>query len=239
LGLQIASAESHRADGDTVGALKMYRELDAATKADERTATFVRDRLATVEMEQRLKTGEWVDFLPAGTNSPGWAVQYGKCLKAEVGALDIQSGQTGHSIVSRAQVGPNFEVRGSFEVVQTSTKSFQAGLDMGMPQFGYLGWYGFRMKRNADEGDVVAFAQGWSTTQLVKPVTLNSDTNSFTFRFQGGLVSATVNGQTIFKNAKPPYNDKVPKKECLLGLGAYNDANETVIRYRNVQVRKL
>jgi hypothetical protein len=27
--------------------------------------------------------------------------------------------------------------------------------------------------------------------------------------------------------------------DCMVGLGAYSDANETVIRYRNVKLRRL
>ncbi len=110
---------------------------------------------------------------------------------------------------------------------------------MGLPQFGYLGWYGFRIKRNRDEGDVASFAAGWSTRQISKPVTLNSETNTFYLRFQNGLVSATVNDEPIIKDIKLPEIPGVPTNEMLVGLGAYNDTNDTVIRYRNVQIRSL
>ena len=72
---QIDTAESRRDHGDLAGALQLYRELSAATNTDERTKAFIRDRLVTVNMEQRLKTGEWVDFLPSGGDLTGWTVE--------------------------------------------------------------------------------------------------------------------------------------------------------------------
>lgn len=236
---QIAAAESRRDGGDFAGALQLYTELSAATNTDERTQAFLRDRLTTVGLEQRLKSGEWIDFLPSGENLPGWTVERGKCSALPDGALEVQSDQAGHIIFSRARVGTDFEVRGAFEIVQSSTEAFQAGLVVGIPQFGSSGWCGFRMKRNADEGDVVSFAESWSTRQLRTPVTLNKGTNTFLFRFQHGLVSATVNDKEVFKSVKPPEHTGLPRTESHVGLGAYNDTNTTVIRYRNVQIRKL
>jgi hypothetical protein len=239
VGQQIDEAEKHFQNGSVGTALRLYTDLNAATNTDERTRAFIRDRLATLELAQHFQTGEWIGFLPSGENLAGWTVERGKFTPQADGTLEVQSDEGGHIIYSRAPVGENFEVRGSFEVVRSSTKAFQAGLVMGMPQFESTAWYGFRVKRNADEGDVVAFAQGWSTRQLHVPLALNSETNSFYFRFHRGLVSATVNNKEIFKNAKPPATNAIPPTAMHLGLGAFNDANDTVIRYRDVQVRKL
>jgi hypothetical protein len=238
-GQQIDAAESRRDHGDFAGALQLYRELSTATNTDERTQAFIRDRLVTVGMEQRLKTGEWIDFLPTGENLTGWTVWRGKCAALPDGALEVQSDQTGHIIFPRARVGTDFEVRGTFEVVRSSTAAFEAGLVVGAPPFESSGWCSFRMKRNADEGDVASFAEGWSTRQLCTPVTLNNVTNTFYFRFQHGLVSSTVNDKEVFKNAEPPKYTSLPTSESHLGLGAFNAKNDTVIRYHNVQVRSI
>ena len=42
----------------------------------------------------------------------------------------------------------------------------------------------------------------------------------------------------MFDKVKPQDSIRVAPREILLGLGAYNDMNETVIRYRNVRVRR-
>ena len=130
-------------------------------------------------------------------------------------------------------------MRGQFEVVTSTTTAFQAGLVMGVPQYENNNWYGFRIKRNTDEGDLTSFSQHWSTRQLTAPVPLDSRTNTFDLRFHHGRVTATVDGQNVFHAVQTPPDIKVNTNEFLLGLGAFNDSNATVIRYRQVQVRKL
>lgn len=238
-GEQIGNAEARRTSGNIDAAQRLYTELATATNTDERTRAFIKDRLFTLETERRLKTGEWVDFLPVGEDLPGWHVERGRCKRLPDGALEVRSDEGGHLLYSRVRVGTDFEVRGTFEVVQSSSKAFQAGLVMGTPQYDFPCWYAFRMKRNADEGDVASFSHRWTTRQIRTPVALNSETNSFQFRFQNGLVSASVDDKRIFMEATPPEGTSIHTNEFLLGPGAFNDMNDTVIRYRNVQVRKL
>ena len=234
----ILAAESLSDDGDTAGALTQYQSLSHAANLDDRTRSFVRERVATLDLEKRLQTHEWVDFLPTDTNLTGWYVEMGHCTVNADGSLDVRSGESGHLLFARARIGPNFEVRGAFEVERSSTKSFQGGLVMGLPQYENYGWYGFRIKRNAFEGDVSSFSQNWTSKQVVAPVSLDDYTNTFDFRFQNGLVSASVNNQKVFDNVVPP-DANVATNEFLLGLGAVNDMNDTVIRYRGVQARVL
>jgi hypothetical protein len=153
--------------------------------------------------------------------------------------LEVQSDQNGHLIYSRVRMGTDFEVRGQFEVVSSTTKSFQAGLVMGIPQFETYNWYAFRMKRNTDEGDVASFSQHWTKRQVLAPTPLNSQVNTFDVSFQNGRISATVDGRQIFDNVAPPKDADVSTNEFYLGLGAFNDSNSTVIRYRQVQARRL
>jgi hypothetical protein len=110
---------------------------------------------------------------------------------------------------------------------------------MGLPQYENYNWYAFRVKRNSDEGDIASFSQHWTKRQIMSPVPLDSRTNSFDFRFQNGRVSATVDGREVFKDVPPPKDAYVTTNEFFLGLGAFNDSNSTVIRYRQIQVRRL
>lgn len=239
LGPQISVAESNRNNGEFGAALQIYSRLPTSTIAEERARLFVQDRMVTLELERRLQGGLWIDFLPADENFAGWHRGRGTFRRLRDGALEVQADQGGHIIYSRARVGMNFEVKGSFEVVRSSNDAFQAGLVMGIPEFDFRGWYAFRVKRNPDEGEVAAFSTHWAKSSADKPVTLNSDTNSFYFRFQGGKVSASVNGQDILNEIRPPKNSYIATNEFMVGFGAFNDMNDTVIRYRNVQIRKL
>jgi hypothetical protein len=239
LARQIEEAEARRDNGDIAGALQLYARLKTTTNADERTREFVQDRLATLGLEKCLRAGEWVDFMPPDTNFTGWCVARGKCKRLPDGTLEVQSDATGHMLYSRVPMGKDFEVKGQFEAVSSSTRAFQGGLVIGIPEPESWGWDGFRVKRNNDEGDLASFAQGWSKKQIYGPAKLNSNTNSFQFRFQAGKVSASVNGRDIFKEVNPPENGYFSTNEIYLGLGAFNDMNDTVIRYRHIQVHQL
>lgn len=109
---------------------------------------------------------------------------------------------------------------------------------MGLPQFESYGWNAFRIKRNADEGEISSFSQHWTSKQVASPVSLNSS-NSFYLRCRNGKITASVNDKQIFKEVIPPENSHLSGDEFFLGLGAFNDMNTTTIRYQSVQVKKL
>lgn len=238
-GAEISDAEALRDRGITQKALKEYSDLENAAGADARTKEFIQLRLRQLTAEQALHNGEWVDLLPASGNDPDWVFSFGNVRRLPDGALEVESGRKGHMLYSRMRAGANFEVRGQFENVRSSNQNFQAGVVMGVPDFNSYNWYGFRLKRHDEEGDVVCFAQGWSRNQIIQHVVLNEVTNSFDLIFQNRQVTASVNGVEIFHQAAPPVQLSVPDNSYLLGLGAFSDSDDNVIRYRNVQVRQL
>ena len=48
-----------------------------------------------------------------------------------------------------------------------------------------------------------------------------------------------MNGQEVLKLAKLRNDFTIPEGTFRIGLGAYNDSNNTIVRYRHVQVRQL
>jgi hypothetical protein len=238
LGKEISDAEASFSNGDISSAQKKETALDIAG-ADARTKEFIQLRLTQLAAEQRLHNGEWVDLLPASDHDPDWVFSFGKARRLPDGALEVESGPQGHMFYSRLRAGANFEVRGQFENVRSSNKNFQGGLVMGVPDFNSFNWYSFRIKRHDEEGDVVSFARNWSREQIVQHIVLNDVTNSFDFIFQNDQVTASVNGVEVFHQAAPPAAVSVPDNSYLIGLGAFSDSADSVIRYRNVQVRQL
>ncbi|HXR04208.1 MAG TPA: hypothetical protein VN836_05825 [Verrucomicrobiae bacterium] len=240
LGAKISAAESARNTGDFTFALKQYGALAAASGADARTREFVQLRLAQLAVAQRLRDGKWADWLPANDHDPNWVFSFGQARRLADGALEAESSLKGHMLFSTVPAGTNFEVRGRLEAVRSANTNFQAGLVMGMPDFNGVhdNWYGFRLKRNSDEGDVVSFSLGWSGEQVLQHVKLNDVTNSFDLIFKNGRVTAFVNGVEVFHQATPPDGVEVSDNGYLVGLGAF-DGNHTVVRYRDVQVRQL
>ena len=239
IGSRIDEAEKHYRLSHTEDALRAYSELRDAPNLDERTRQFISHRLASLALEQKLGKGEWINLLPKTTNEAGWVMARGtvKCLPD--GAVEVEANKFGHMLYCLARIGTNLEVKGEFEIVKSSSGAFQAGLVMGLPDPNDTDWYAFLMKYNDSEKQVVTLNQGWSSRRLSKSAELKSDRNNFSFRFQGGKVYTTLNGITTFSGVEPTREMQLRMNNYLLGLGAYNDMNETVIRYRGVQVKRL
>ena len=254
LGVKISAAESARAGGEVTNALKQYADLasgtatdartngfhlESAPTPDARTKEFIQRRLTQLAVEKRLQEGQWVDLLPVDDHDPDWVFSFGTAHRLADGALEVEFGPKGHMLFSKARTSGNFEVRGRFETVRSANKNFQAGLVMGVPNFDAYNWYGFRLKRHDEEGDVVSLGQGWSRRQIIQHVVLNDVTNSFDFILKDSRVTASVNGVEVFHQAALPATIEVPENSYQLGLGAFSDSADAVVRYRDVQVRQL
>lgn len=239
IGQQVGDAELQRNQGRHQLALAAYEKLSATAGIDDRTKRFIEHRLASLALEQKLAAGEWVDFLPAKQGDLNWIALRGAHRVLPDGSLEVTTTATGHMLFSRVPTGRDVEVRGEFEVISSTSKSFQAGLVLGMPSLNDQNWHAFRLKRNSREGDMVSFARQWSRRQVNRPLTLDDKSNSFLVRFQNGNVAVTVNGTPTLAEVKPPQAIVTYEGDFYVGVGAFNDMNETVIRYRNLQVRQL
>jgi hypothetical protein len=235
---QVKNAESKYSQGDLATPLKIYAELSASADADGLTREYSRCRLAALQQEALLAKGEWMDLMPTDEKDPNWVISVDKMRRLPDGALEIESGPKGHLLYSRTRVGTEFEVKGEFEMVRSSTSNFQAGVVMGLPDNLKSDWYSFRMKSNPSEGQLVSFSRTWGVTQLGYHVKFNEGTNSFRFCWQKGKVDIWLNGVQYMRQTAP-LSPVLIKDNCMLGLGAFNDSNDTVIRYRNVKVRRL
>lgn len=239
LGKKISMAEIEHNANEISAALKQYNDIKDSPDADERTREFIQCRLSELSDEDRLQKGEWISLLPTNDADPDWVFSFGKAHVLPDGAMEVESGSKGHMLFSRVRAGTDFEVRGEFEVVRSANKNFQGGVVMGVPDLNGYEWYGFRLKRHGEEGDSVCFAQGWSRNQIAQHIVLNDTTNTFDLIYQDGKITASVNGVSVFDHAAAPVELNVPNNSFMVGLGAFNDSPDTVIRYRNVQLKKF
>jgi hypothetical protein len=238
-GQGVRQAELAIADHRVADALQQYTQLIAATNLDNRSARFIQQRIARLQMEQQLASGQSVDFLPASDDDPNWTAARGTYVKMPDGSIEVKSGPTGSAIYCHTPVGQRFEVTGEFDVVQTSSGAFQAGLLIGWPNPDSSQYWGFRIKHNHDEGDVVEYARNWTLQGLKTAAAVKPDHNTFTYQFDNGVAAASINGEAVMRHQKKPGNILVRDDEFALGLGAYNDMNTTTIRYRNVKLLRL
>ena len=114
---------------------------------------------------------------------------------------------------------------------------------IGLPDFdndfyGYK-WWGFRIKRHDEEGDVVCFGQGWTLRAVAQPDGLNDKVNSFDLVVSEDHVTASVNGKRVIDNGPVPSYLNIPEGSYFVGLGAFSDSADAVVRYHGVEVRRL
>ena len=235
---KITAAEAARDTADISGALNIYDGLVHTTNLDARTLAFAQERENSLGLEQQLNSGEWVNFLPTDTNFTGWNISFGDCKLLPDGALEVHANPHGHMLYSRARMGTDFEVRGQFEVASSTTTAFQAGVVMGIPEFQNFNWMAFRMKRNDNEKDVVSVSESWTRRQVSAPASLDGNSNTFYFQLHQGHVTVKINDATLLNDVEIPKNIYVNTNDFHVGLGAFNDSNTTVIRYRNIQLRQ-
>jgi hypothetical protein len=231
-------AESSYVQFDLPNALSSYTQLSSSPDADEPTRLLCRARLAALTQELALARGDWVDLLPSGTNDPNWVLAGTKLTRLDDGALEVQCGPGGHSFYCRTRLGPAFELSGQVELVRSSNHDFQAGIIFGLPDSYNSPWYAFRLRRNETDGAQASFSRQWGRQQISLPAPVNDQTNSFRFRIDHGRANAWVNGTQVFRDATP-VRSLYLTASSVVGLGAFNDMNHTVLRYRDVKVRRL
>jgi hypothetical protein len=98
---------------------------------------------------------------------------------------------------------------------------------------------GFRVKRHDEEGDIVCFGAGWTLQEVTSRVVLNDKVNSFDLVVSEDHFTATVNGEKVFNDAEVPTYLNIPETSYFVGLGAFSDSKDAVVRYHAVEVRKL
>ena len=152
----------------------------------------------TLGVEQRLQSGDWIDYLPSDPGLTRWQVSFRKCELFPDGTLQVSSNEAGHMLYSRMLLGTEFKVLGQYEVMSSTSAAFQGGLVMGLPQFENYNWYAFRMKRNNHEGDVVTFTEHWSRRQLLAPLPLDKKPIPLLFFFRADVLRRRSTAENSF-----------------------------------------
>jgi hypothetical protein len=239
-GREVARAEQERKRGHPEEAAERFAEIAARTDVDDRTRDYARMRARIAASEGRLARGEWIPLLPQSAEDPEWFTARGEIRKSAPGMLEVKSGPTGHLIHSRVPIGTNFAVRGEWESVSSSNGDIQAGIVFGLTDLSRSRFLGFRMKNTRDEDQVASVGYGWGRSQIKGPALVyTGKTNRFELEFRNGLATVKVNDMIVFHDNPVPKLPPFEAGEFRLGIGAFNDSNETVIRYRNVEVRRL
>ena len=239
---QVEEAESARADSDYSRASKIYATILAAVDTDDRTRQYIRCRVASLEVEQKLATGAWVDFLPHSVDDPNWVCSMGTA-RVTNGFFEVQSSGDGYLFYARPIIGRDFEVKADFEVVDDTGGDFNTGLIFGQPTTSGRAdtphWYAFRIRRSQAGGNFASVSLGWSKAESRWQPSVHRGRNTFDFVLHGDSFSNTVNSIHLGAPAVPTRTNTVPASSFLLGIGAPDPNTNTIVRYRSLQLRRL
>lgn len=209
----------------------------AHTAAPVQASPYLDHRLATVRIEADLRAGRPSTPFAKGLLA-GWTPVYGTWKVEGDGALVGTSDARGHLITGDARVGPDLEVSADIEIASTSNGQFQGGIVLGRsPSIWTRDWFSFRVKKTAHEGEVVYFSQNFYRPAHPIPRPVPQKTNVVVQAWNGRLW-AYVDGQPVAENYVPTWRT-TRSGDAQVGFGAYIDDNTTVIRYRNVRLRRL
>lgn len=219
-------------------ALELFTAAEKLSEADARGLEFIRNRKAAIQIEKGLESGNWVNFTPPADLS-GWEASIGEWSVKATNLVEVKSGVKGMMMKSLARVGPNFEAKGQIEFVSSTTGDMQAGVTFGYPEMDRKDWESFRIKKTKKEGEVAYFSQHFHLPEKSNLVSVRG-TNTFHIQVWHGKMSAYLNGEQIISDYVPYKKDgMVVDEDAEVGLGGYSDQNESVVRYRDVQIRKL
>lgn len=218
-------------------ALALYRQALAQDRLPQ-SQSFCRHRIAGLLQEQELAKGGWIGFQPATTQLEGWEVLDGSFRTERDGGLVATSGRRGYLLVSRARVGPDFELTARIEFVSSTNEQFEAGIVFGKPRFDLEEWTALRVFQTASEGNTAFLSQHFYMSWLKPAALAKPNPSELLLKVVGGRMTAVVNGTTVAKD-EAPHRRYRGEPDTRVGFGAYLDENQFSVRYRNVRLRRL
>jgi hypothetical protein len=235
LGSDVKRAEDLYRTGKVDEALVLLGKARAA--APPRALPYLDQRMAAGRIEADLAAGR--PAAPFSTRTlDGWTPLNGTWKVESDGALVGTSDALGHLITGDAHVGSDIEISADIEVASTSNGQFQAGIILG-PHISMSSgdWLSFRIKKTAHEGEVVYFSRNFYRPPHAIPHPVGLKSHVVVQSWDGHLW-AYVDGKPVVTDYVPEWG-MTRSGDAQVAFGGYVDDNTTVIRYRNVRLRRL
>ena len=121
LAAQVQTMEKADQAGQVEQAAQSCRQMLAALDRADKGRPYLRDRLATTQIEARCAAGEWTPIQP-DADLAGWSATVGQWSVDDKGGLVGKwnpSDPCAAMLLCHAKIGPNFEVMGHAEVVES------------------------------------------------------------------------------------------------------------------------
>jgi hypothetical protein len=235
LGAHVKQAEDLYKANQVAEALALLGKARASAPAQ--ALPYFDQRLAAGRIETDLATGAPATLFSTPTLA-GWTPVNGTWKVESDGSLVATSDARGHLISGDARVGWNVEIAADIEIESTSNGQFQAGIALGrVISISNRDWLCFRVKNTAHEGKVVYFSQNIYAPRHTIPYPVGLKSHVVVQSFDGHLW-AYVDGKAVVTDYVPEW--KMPRTgDVHVGFGAYVNDNTTVVRYRNIRLRRL
>jgi hypothetical protein len=234
---QLLELDAARNKQEFSRALELAGQIRTAVQDDAFLARWSQDMYAVLELEQGLASGNWVP-VKLGKELYGWHAYAGEWKVSADGSLEAAASLNGLMLKSLARTGTDFALRGEVEMVSSTTGEFQAGMVFGNLHPSVNEWYGFRIMKGGD-GNEMAVVSRTFASNLRSHSPLLKKTNQFEVVFSGGEVSASLNEAKLVNSLVLMRDKNRISPRMAVGLGAYSYQNEYVVRYRNLEMKRV
>lgn len=221
--------------GRFAGAVEIYTAVGRKDGVDSSVRAFVMKKAEGLQARVILEGGKWIPFMPP-VDFAGWRKACGIWSLDKDGWLRGETVAGGLQLFCLTPVGDNFEIRGELKLCLEGAERGQ----MGAVLFGYsdnvtetfTSFRVFRFDQQAWLGRGFYHDQKKVTKAQVKEV------NKFDIQVWQQRVTVYFNGERIFSNERIPAEWWGGEKG-LVGIGEDYQSSGFVIRYRNIELRRL
>jgi hypothetical protein len=215
-------------------AAKAYASVISHAGLPASALAIAKERLAKARWHADYESGKWVR-LPLGPSLSAWDIDKGKWSVAADGALVGAPQIDGAWIMCQTDLGPRAEFRGTME--------FAPAEDADYPAAGvYFAW------PDAEEWEFVSFmasiprqkarlrANQGKRGERFAPAEVR-DQNTFAVSLWDNTITASLNGKPVYKGTR--FRTDKGEGEVLAGVGSERGGDGAVVRFRDMEVRKL
>lgn len=234
-GADFAKAEEAWRSGDLATAVDAYKL--ALQKASPGGKPLVASRASVAFVEYQLESGDWVK-LTAEPTLASWTISDCTWTAEPDGTLVNHGDDHSGIIVHKARIGPDFEMRGEFEIVAQKNCCQKISFVFDWHGTREFDWTTCRIGQHGPSPFVARIHHAFDDKGDVKfPVKFQAK-NRFLFRCQDGRATLELNGATIFKDLKSPdINPERPGGQ--IGFCSRKFCRMNTTYYRNLEVRRL
>jgi hypothetical protein len=221
---------------DEAGARAAFENVEK--QVSESVKPLVQSRIELIDFEKAFATGEWVKVVP----KPGlfaWILKEGLWEASSDGTLVSRSAKYLGLIFYRGRVGPNYELRGEFELEspENADRSFGVVTGYRHPDGTGVKFSTYQAGKGHPIALVLPLKGGLPGRPKEKPIEFKPK-NQFLLRVENGETSYELNGASLFpKEQAPP--EMVEFEDSNFGFTGAKLRPGNVTRVRNIEIRRL